>query len=190
MSSERIRVDDLPPFNAAEHLDSVPAFTAYLTDALRADSPELLQAAHEREGLRSLDVEAVARAIEAGARAPLPELRQALAEFDATRARLHAQRSAARRCARLLNTAEEDAAIDAGIEAEPDTRKSRTRSQRICGPLFKAAERRYLTVASEGRRRPREARLTPPPDVAADHANRAPCSSFIRSLTLHPSSKV
>jgi len=43
--TKRIKVADLPEFDAAEHLDSEEAVAAYLTDILEANDPALLAAA-------------------------------------------------------------------------------------------------------------------------------------------------
>jgi DNA-binding phage protein len=43
--SKRIKVDDLPEFDAAPYLDSETAIAAYLTDILEANDPGLLAAA-------------------------------------------------------------------------------------------------------------------------------------------------
>jgi probable addiction module antidote protein len=42
---KRIKVDDLPEFDAAPHLDSEVAIAAYLTDILEANNAALLAAA-------------------------------------------------------------------------------------------------------------------------------------------------
>jgi len=43
--TKRIKVDDLPEFDAAPYLDSEAAVAAYLTDILEANDPALLAAA-------------------------------------------------------------------------------------------------------------------------------------------------
>ena len=43
--SERIRIDDLPAFDAAPYLNSDEAIAAYLTDILQANDAALLSAA-------------------------------------------------------------------------------------------------------------------------------------------------
>ena len=43
--SKRIKVADLPDFDAAPYLDSEAAIAAYLTDILTANDPALLAAA-------------------------------------------------------------------------------------------------------------------------------------------------
>ena len=43
--TKRIKVADLPDFDAALHLDSAEAVAAYLTDILEANDPALLAAA-------------------------------------------------------------------------------------------------------------------------------------------------
>jgi len=43
--TKRIKVADLPEFDAAEYLDSEEAVAAYLTDILEANDPALLAAA-------------------------------------------------------------------------------------------------------------------------------------------------
>jgi probable addiction module antidote protein len=45
MSKQRIKVDDLPEFDAARYLDSEEAVAAYLTDILNANDAGLLAAA-------------------------------------------------------------------------------------------------------------------------------------------------
>lgn len=45
MSKQRIKVDDLPEFDAAPYLDSEEAVAAYLTDILDANDAGLLAAA-------------------------------------------------------------------------------------------------------------------------------------------------
>ena len=44
-TTKRIRVDDLPDFDAAPYLDGEEAIAAYLTDILEANDPALLAAA-------------------------------------------------------------------------------------------------------------------------------------------------
>ena len=45
MSKQRIKIDDLPEFDAAPYLDSEEAVAAYLTDILEANDAGLLAAA-------------------------------------------------------------------------------------------------------------------------------------------------
>jgi len=45
MSKQRIKVDELPEFDAARYLDSGEAIAAYLTDILQANDAALLAAA-------------------------------------------------------------------------------------------------------------------------------------------------
>lgn len=45
MTTKRIKVSELPNFDAAQYLDSEEAIAAYLTDILTANDPALLAAA-------------------------------------------------------------------------------------------------------------------------------------------------
>lgn len=156
MSGERIRVDDLPPLDSAEHLDSLATAVAYAKDVVQAGNRELVNAAAQdiahaltnNQSLRGMDVEAVARAIEAEAGGPLAELRGALAEYCGLKENMRVQRLRTCGGAVLMPTPEEDAAIDAGIAADPDTLEI---SEEVAAAMLAFDQRKNTLRAVEAR---------------------------------------